>query len=138
MTNDVNKFFDKVEKSSTCWIWTGLLNNDGYGEFGYDGKVVMAHRFSYELVKGKIPDNTELDHLCRNRACVNPEHLEPTTHQVNLLRGDTIIAKNAQATCCPKGHPYDLLNTYITPKGFRDCRICRSEAHRRYVEKHSS
>lgn len=71
-----------------CWIWTGNTMKDGYTHFKVSGKTVKAHRFSYELLIGAIPDNLALDHLCRIRNCVNPSHLEPVTQQVNILRGD--------------------------------------------------
>ena len=70
-----------------CWIWTGSLNDKGYGVFWVGSKHMKAHRFSFELLVGQIPNGTEPDHLCHNRACVRPSHLEPVTHRENCVRG---------------------------------------------------
>jgi hypothetical protein len=88
------------------------------------------------LIVGPIPEGQDLDHLCRNRACINPNHQQPVTRRVNLLRGETITAREASATHCPKGHPYDLLNTHFY-KGNRMCRKCGilNRARRNKVKK---
>ena len=114
------RFVDRGE----CWLWTGPLNPNGYAQFSVEGRRVYAHRFAYELLIGPIPDGLQLDHLCRVRHCVNPKHLEPVTCQENLLRGDTLLARNVAKTECPQGHPYDDANTYIGSKGERKCRSC--------------
>ena len=80
------RFWFKVNKTDTCWLWTGALRGDGYGKFHVKRKWVYAHRFAYELLVGPIPDGLELDHLCRIRNCVRPSHLEPVTHQENMQR----------------------------------------------------
>ncbi|MFE6683954.1 HNH endonuclease signature motif containing protein [Streptomyces sp. NPDC057729] len=108
-----------------CWTWTAGLNNRGYGGFKANGAVIGAHRWSYEQLLGEIPAGLELDHLCRNRACVRPDHTEPVTHRVNTLRSTAPTARNARATHCPHGHPYNDANTYRTPAGYRRCRACR-------------
>ena len=108
-----------------CWNWTASLAQNGYGQFWLDGKLVLAHRVAYELMIGHIPEGQTIDHLCRNRKCENPRHLEPVTHRENVLRGVSPVARNAVKTHCKKGHAYDLGNTYIRPNGGRDCRICR-------------
>lgn len=106
-----------------CWLWLKCVT-DGYGRLTVNGKLLLAHRYSYELFKGKIEDDLQIDHLCRIRRCVNPDHLEAVTLTVNLLRG---ISANALKTHCPKGHEYNALNTYFTSTGNRKCRACNSE-----------
>ena len=110
-----------------CWEWQGTRNKLGYGRFNCGHVEVLAHRFSFEMNVGPIPDGLVLDHLCRNPACVNPEHLEPVTQGENVLRG-RMVQGASQArldrTHCPAGHPYDEENTYLRPDGGRDCRIC--------------
>jgi hypothetical protein len=127
----IKRFFKKVNKTSGCWIWIGAINNYGYGMVQINGSKHSAHRISYEIAKGAIADNLQIDHLCRNRRCINPEHLEAITQKENLLRGETIAAKNKSKTHCPKGHPYSKKNTIMKNKGggyrSRQCRICRNE-----------
>lgn len=125
-----HKKFGHVRPRWQCWIWAGRLDPQGYGRHSWD----LAHRVAYERFMGPIPDGLTLDHLCRTPACVNPWHLEPVTLRENLLRGDTFQARNAAKTHCKRGHPFDEENTYITPAGWRSCRSCRREHHRRYRE----
>jgi hypothetical protein len=124
-----------------CWQWTGHRNKGGYGLMrGRDWRDVhqRAHRLTYELLVGPIPEGLELDHLCRNRGCVNPAHLEPVSHRVNILRSPVAPpAVHAKKTHCVNGHPFDEENTYITKRGGRCCRACgRASALRRYRRKH--
>lgn len=138
------RFWTKVDKVGPapahrpdlgpCWLWAAYVNPDGYGTFRVDHAESMrlAHRVAYVLAVGPIGDGLELDHLCRVRHCVRPAHLEPVTGLVNTERS-TLPARrgvgNGSKTHCPSGHPYDDVNTYWTPAGERQCRICR-RAHR--------
>jgi hypothetical protein len=122
------------EPNSGCWIWVGAVTGVGYGQWKpYTGaKRLMAHRVAYELFRGPIPDGFVLDHICRFPLCVNPFHLEIVTQQINTLRGIGPTSKNAKKTQCPKGHPLDGDNLYMTPDGRRNCKQCRYESVRRY------
>ena len=119
----LTRFFDKVLFTSDCWEWQGAKNQSGYGLFWTNNKSTSAHRFSYEL-HNTIPDNLQIDHLCRNHSCVNPEHLEVVTQKENVLRGIGVTAKNKRKTHCPQGHPYSGKNLKMNKLGFRECRIC--------------
>ncbi len=126
------RFWSKVDKGGPggCWLWTGGAVGNGYGGFGVgsltDGtrRVAYAHRYAYELLVGPVPEGLVLGHRCHVRRCINPVHLEPVTGRVNALRGKGSAAAHARKTHCPKGHPYDLLNTYVDPAGRRHCREC--------------
>lgn len=110
-----------------CWVWTGCLNDAGYGVISYRMAWQRVHRLSYELMVGAIPEGLVIDHLCFNRACFNPAHLEPVTDAENVRRAARRI------THCPRGHPYSPENTYIVPGGeSRQCRICKRLATERY------
>ncbi len=119
----IERFWEKIEPVpfSGCWIWVASLDGKGYGKINIGGVITAAHRFSYTHYIGIIPDGLELDHKCRVRSCVNPDHLEPVTHLENVRRGQV-----ANRTHCPKGHAYDAENTYVY-KGKRQCRICVRE-----------
>ncbi|MGW0052081.1 HNH endonuclease signature motif containing protein [Nocardia nova] len=122
-----------VVSESGCWIWTACLDREGYGQFGVGRGHRAAHRVSFELHRGPIPEGHELDHLCRTPACVNPAHLDPVTHTENVHRGESWSGKNIRKTHCPGGHPYDRENTYLNKHGHRGCRACaRIRANRRY------
>lgn len=129
MTPPLERFWPKVERTETCWLWQAKINNRGYGLFSYDGRMQAAHRVAYELLVGPIPEGLDIDHLCAVRHCVNPAHLEPVTHRENLLRGSGFAAVNAAKTHCPYGHEYTPENTYTSPHpdGGRICRTCKRE-----------
>lgn len=119
-----------------CWQWIRGKLKSGYGCARYNKKNWRAHRLYYELLVGPIPDGLTIDHLCRNRSCVNPGHMEVVTQGVNTLRGFSPSAIHARKTHCPKGHPFDEANTYVNPgRYFRGCRICRKEAVRAFNER---
>lgn len=126
------RFWARVNKTEGCWLWTGSMRTDGYGQF-WDGKRnVKAHRFAYEDEGWAIPEGLELDHLCRNRACVRPEHLEAVTHLTNVRRGNSGTRQLAR-THCPRGHEYSPENTYTAPgQTKRGCRTCRIETSKRH------
>lgn len=122
-TTRVARFEAKIEPGlNDCWEWIGCKMPNGYGRFkGEAPTPMLAHRWSYEHHIGPIPAGLQLDHLCRNRGCVNPWHLEPVTQQENLRRG---VHHNAVKTHCPRGHAYDEANTYVESRGNRHCRAC--------------
>lgn len=127
------RFFERIAiDEHGCWIWTGALNYGGYGTLNIgDQRKVYAHRWSYEQHVGDIPTGLQLDHLCRVRACVNPDHLEPVTLAVNAARGI-----KATRTRCVNGHHFTPTNTYRRPDtGTRQCRAC---AHARYLRRIAS
>lgn len=127
----LERFMLKVAQGQKgCVFWTAATDGKGYGLF-WDGRLVRAHRWAYEYFKGPIPEGLQLDHLCRNRNCVNPAHLEPVTQRENLLRGTTLSAANFAKTHCPQGHPYSGANLYVKPNGGRDCRKCVADSLRR-------
>lgn len=125
-----DRFWVKVvEADSGCWLWTGFADGGGYGRFTpfHGMSPALAHRFAYEYVVGKIPEGRQIDHLCRNRLCVNPAHLEPVTARENTLRGETVSARNARKKRCVNGHAFDDENTYRRPTGGRGCKECSRE-----------
>lgn len=114
---------------SQCVEWQGKYFSNGYGRVGYK----MAHRIVYEEQVGEIPDGLQLDHLCRNRGCVNIEHLEPVTIKVNVMRGVSPHAINARKTHCTNGHEFTEQNIYQRPDRIaRGCRTCRAQAVKRH------
>jgi hypothetical protein len=126
------RLWAKVDRrgDDECWPWLGAITG-GYGVVSpalqRDGgfKSRRVHRIIYELLIGPIPDGLVPDHLCRNRRCANPKHLEIVTNKENILRGISWSAKNAMKTHCPQGHEYSEENTYIDPSGYRQCRKCK-------------
>lgn len=105
-----------------CMAWLGPVDAQGYGRHGKE----WAHRFVYEMTVGPIPSGLQLDHLCRNRRCVNPDHLEPVTSRENTLRGDGPTAQNARKSHCHRGHPFSGDNLFVRSDGTRRCRACHN------------
>ncbi len=131
----VETFRSRVDRGSenSCWLWTGPINNKGYGRFHASGSSEMAHRTSVRLDGREIPDGLEVDHICGVRNCVNPSHLRVVTHRENLLSGNTITAAAASRTHCLKGHPLSGDNLAIRA-GKRECRECnRARQFLRYT-----
>lgn len=131
-----DRFWSKVDKTETCWLWTASLG-DGYGRFRNDGLQDMAHRVAYRLLVGPIPDGLTVDHLCRTRRCVNPAHMELVTSVENVMRGESPHARNARKTHCKHGHPFhgDNLVVLKSPLGARGCRACNREKASRHRER---
>ncbi len=119
------RFFSKVHKTATCWLWTGSKSR-GYGVIyvaTYPHRKRAAHRWFFEVLNGPLPNNLQLDHLCRNRACVRPDHLEVVTCGENIRRGLTGDWQRRK-TRCPQGHLYSTDNTILNDRGHRKCRAC--------------
>jgi hypothetical protein len=113
-----------------CWQWTRHINKNGYGRTQYRGRTIAAHRAVWLTLVGPIPDGLELDHLCRNRACVNPDHLQPVTTQVNVHRSESPMAHNAKKTHCVRDHELPPPDK----RGWRVCPICRADYRKRRRE----
>lgn len=136
------RFWAKVNGGdyTTCWTWTAYLDSNGYGRFnvgGRAGRMDGAHRVAYRMLVGDVPDGCELDHLCRNRACVNPWHLDPVPHRINTLRGiagAVNAARQRAVTHCPRGHEYSPENTARRKTGARRCKACGRDATRTRYE----
>lgn len=114
---------------SGCWVWLGSSTQAGYGVMWNGEHNTSAHRIAHEVFIGPIEDGHTVDHLCRVRCCVNPDHLESVPHSVNLQRGETLNAKEVRVTHCPSGHAYTDVNTNRWG-GMRRCRVCDREKHR--------
>lgn len=125
----MDRFWNKVRIQGDCWIWrTGKR-----AYFWVDGGLVLAYRYAYEQMIGEIPPGLELDHLCRNPACVNPYHLDPVPRLVNLERG-LHKGPNSDLTHCQNGHEFNEQNTYVYPSGRRRCRLCNNTWARNYKQ----
>ena len=140
------RFWDKVDKTGTCWIWTAYKKPNGYGQFMLNGRPLYAHRLAYELLVGLIPEGFEIDHVrtngCTSLACVKavadkcgPAHLEAVTHRENNRRSDSRSAKQSRQTHCIHGHALAGDNLAINCRGERQCIACRRFRMRGYYWK---
>lgn len=120
-----------------CWLWTGRTNKLGYGIISIGGRMNYAHRWAYQRHVGPIPEDLELDHLCRNPSCLNFEsHLELVSHQTNVLRGESPPAQFARRDACSKGHKFTPENTFTRRDNSRGCRACdRSRSRQSYLRR---
>lgn len=133
LTESADRFWAKVDRSGgpdACWPWLGARSNGGHGMFRLDGKTVPAHRVAVMLDGREIPPGHVPDHLCRQRHCNNPRHLEVVSHRENTLRGAGPTAQHAAKDRCLRGHEFTEANTIRRSKG-RECRACREERERR-------
>lgn len=138
--DQARRFWAKVNLTDTCWLWTRATQSGGYGSFGIGNKrTETAHRISYLTLVGPVPAGLELDHLCLNKLCVRPDHLEAVTPQVNNQRAhdngqaqpSPLSRINAAKIACPAGHFYSDDNTYVNPQGHRQCRTCKRASDNR-------
>lgn len=113
----------RVDAETGCWVWLRATNGNGYGQRTLPGRVrVLAHRYAYEQAHGAIPPNCDVHHVCGTRLCVNPEHLVAMPRREHM--------QEHRPTHCHKGHEFTPENTYVTPAGLRQCRICKRERER--------
>ena len=129
---DIQRFVGKIDFGAydECWNWMGQCKPKRYGQFKSNGRTLLAHRTSYELFRGEIPEGLVIDHLCKNTFCVNPSHLDAVTQQENVNRSDDGII-NKSKTHCPAGHEYSGYNLHISTRGHRLCRTCNRERGRK-------
>ncbi|MGY1946596.1 HNH endonuclease signature motif containing protein [Nocardia asiatica] len=126
-----------VDSVTDCWTWRAAKSTSGYGKFALrQNQPGYAHRIAYEALVGTIPEGLVIDHLCRNKLCVNPSHLEAVPQRINVIRGESLWGANAVKTHCDSGHQFTPENTYIRPGGRkRDCKECKRAAVRRYQQR---
>ena len=121
------RLFSKTKIVGDCLEFTSSVQTGGYGQMGVNGKIFLTHRLAYEWTIGPIPDGLELDHICKNKKCMNVDHLEPVTHQENLIRRGMKgrFLEKPPRTKCRRGHELTDENTYVRKNGLRQCQICR-------------
>jgi hypothetical protein len=126
------RFWAKVEIGPGCWNWTGAMNPSGYGRFAAEGRTLHgAHRVAFQLNGGAIPEGMVIDHICRNRRCVNPAHLRCVDRLTNVHENSEASAHlNSIKSHCASGHPLSGANLFVRADGYRGCRQCRRAYHR--------
>jgi hypothetical protein len=134
-----DRLLTKIDRSGACWTWTGRKSTSGYGQIRIAGKTCYAHRVSYELFVGPIPEGLVIDHLCRNRACINPDHLEVVTAAVNTLRGHSPSQMTRRTGICQRGHVLAVDGVIVQRSRGTEYHLCRkcvrlSERGRRLIE----
>jgi hypothetical protein len=129
--------YTHTEPNTGCWLWSGATTPDGYGIHWIGGTYVLAHRKSFLDERGAIQPGLQLDHLCRQRCCINPWHLEPVTSSINTRRGVSPAAVNAKRTHCVRGHELTGQNIYLW-RGKRLCRTCRKRIGNEYNQRRRS
>lgn len=122
-----------IDTTTGCWIWRGYTNP--YARARINGLKKLVHVAAYELKYGPIPFDLELDHLCRNPSCVNPDHLEAVSHRENVLRGSSPAADNSKKTHCKHGHEYTTMNTVMYSDGSRRCKTCLIKTRKKAQDK---
>lgn len=122
---------------NNCWNWTGKISKNGYAHLMSLGKTYLAHRISYELFKGSIDKGLVIDHLCRNRKCINPDHLEAVSMRENIIRGESSASMNFKKTHCIRGHEFSKENTYYRKDrtGSRTCKKCSLIRNNNFIER---
>lgn len=121
-----------IDSSTSCWIFTGTRDRNGYGSIRCGPRMKLAHRVAYVVHKGEIPEGMQIDHLCRHRACCNPDHLEAVTRHENWRRSRAVTRLNQLATHCKQGHALSGTNLLRTTSGHRKCRICQRRSQAAY------
>lgn len=135
LIKDIERLANKFTISQNgCWEWIAYIDNNGYGRISINSKSRLAHRVMYMITNKKLNKSLEIDHLCKNRKCINPKHLEEVEAIENTKRGDAWLY-NINKTHCRKGHQYDKDNTYIYSDGRRACRKCDRLRPSRYKKK---
>lgn len=130
-----DRFWPKVDKTPTCWLWTGATDPNGYGRVNLGGRSALSHRVAYELLRGPIPDGLPLDHLCRVPGCVNPDHLEAVPMLVNSLRGTHPKYVAHVTGICLRGHRFADVGVRLYRDGRKGCRQCIREGFRKWIQR---